>query len=157
MKQRWFLGSVVLLLVPLLLAGCGVAQEEHDTVIAERDATLAELASRQSDYDDVSAELAEIMKVHPPGDFASVTELETWVRKNVQPTYDYIDEDFRSALKVQSQGIEDGYLISIGYDEDDTDPDYGWIYCGGLVNGVLYTWFPDESEVYSHADIGFVR
>ena len=152
MKQRWFIASVVLLLVPLLLAGCGgVAQEENDAVIAERDAALAEVASLQSDYNNVSSELAEIEKVYPPGDFKSVTELEAWVRNHVQPSRDYLAETFRTALIIQSQGLEDGYLISVMYDEDDTDPDYGWIMCGALVNGDLYIWYPKDTEVYSYA------
>lgn len=32
MKRRWFLGSVMLLLVALLVAGCGVSQEDYDTL-----------------------------------------------------------------------------------------------------------------------------
>ena len=143
MKRRWLLAGIALLLVSLLLAGCGVAQEEHDTVIAERDAALAELASLEM--------------VCPPGDFASVTELETWVRNNVQPATNYMDESFRAALIIQAQGLEDGYLISVGYDEDDTDPELGWITCGALVNGTLYMWMPDETEVYSFADYDFTR
>lgn len=156
MKQGWFLTSAVLLLVPSLLVACGVAQDEHAAAIVERGATLAEVASLQSDHDDVSAELAETKKVYPPGVFGSVTELEAWVRNHVQPDTTYVDETFRTALIVQSQGLEDRYLISVVYDEDDTNPDYPWIYCA-LVNGVLYMWLPDDTGLYSYADHSFTR
>jgi len=157
----------------------------NDVVVAERDAALAkwavveaeaeswlseltevqndlataesQLSSLEGDYEDVSMELSEMKKVYPPGDFTSVTELESWVRNNTQSYHEYLDETFRSALTVQSQGLEDGYLISVVYDEDDTDPNYGWIYCGALVNGVLYMWDPEETEVYSFADYDFIR
>ena len=142
-EVRKILILTMTLIMGIALIGCGISQEDYDAVIAERDAA--------------SAELAEIKKVYPPGDFASVTELEAWVRNNVQPSYDYLDETFRTALIVQSQGLDDGYLISVMYDEDDTDPDFGWIYCGALVNGVLYIWLPEETEVYSYADYDFTR
>ena len=151
MKRIWLLASAALLFVSLLLMSCGVPQDDYDTVIAERDAALAATASLQSDYNDVSAELAEIKKIYPPGDFASVTALETWVRNHIQPDYEYLDETFRSALIIQSQGLEDGYLISVMYDEDDTDPSYGWIFCGALVNGGLYIRSPSDPEVLSYA------
>ncbi len=156
MRQGWFLASVVLLLVPSLLVACGAVQDEHAAVIVERGAALAEVAPLQSDYDDVSAELAETKKVYPPGGFGSVTELEAWVRNHVQPETTYLDETFRSALMVQWQGLEDGYLISVAYDEDNTNPHHPWVYCAS-VNGVLHTWYLDDIGVHSYADYNFTR
>jgi len=212
MKQRWFLISIVLLLVSLLVTGCGVAQEDYAAAqgqvaslqselagaqsdlaaaqgqmaslqselagaqsdlaaaqgqVASLQSELAgarsdlaaaqgQVASLQDDYENVSAELAEIKQVYPPGDFKSLTELEAWVANHVQPSAMYLDGDFRSALKIQSQGLDDGYLISVVFDEDDTDPTGGWIYCGALVNGGLYVWFPFDTVVYSLAD-KFIR
>jgi len=201
MVKRWFVVGLILLLMSLLAVGCGIPQEEHDAVVAERDAAKSQVASLQSDlaeaesqidtlesdldsaqsrisslqsefdetkssltavqqkiatlqgdYEDVSTELAEIKKVYPPGDFKSVTELETWIANHVQPSAIHLDGDFRSALKIQSQGLEDGYLISVVFDEDDRDPTGGWIFCAVLVNGGLYMWLPFETEVYSRAD-----
>jgi len=40
---------LTVLTVLLLLSGCGIAQEEYDAVLAERDAAQAEVASLQSD------------------------------------------------------------------------------------------------------------
>ena len=58
MKKRWFPVGVVLLVVSLLVAGCGVPQEEHDAVLAERDGAQAEVASLQSDLTEVQSDLA---------------------------------------------------------------------------------------------------
>lgn len=58
MAKRWFLVGVMLLLVSLMMVGCGVPQEEHDAVLAERDAAQAELASLQSDLATTQSQLA---------------------------------------------------------------------------------------------------
>ncbi len=60
MRKRWFLAGMVLLLVPGLLSGCGVAQEQHDAVVAERDAAQAEAASLTSDLDVAQASVSEL-------------------------------------------------------------------------------------------------
>lgn len=58
MKKRWFAVGVVLLVVSLLVVGCGVPQEEHDAVLAGRDAAQAEVALLQSDLTEVQSDLA---------------------------------------------------------------------------------------------------
>lgn len=58
MVKRWFLVGGILLLVALLMAGCGVAQEQHDAVVAERDSTQAELQSVRSELETVKDELS---------------------------------------------------------------------------------------------------
>ena len=134
--------GAILILVILLIASiipifssCGIAQDEYDSVVAERD--------------NLQSEMDEIKAVYPPREFNSLTELEDWIRNNKQPFHEYIDETFRSAIKVQEQGIEDGYLINILYDEDDTDPSSGWVFNGTLVNGRFYVWDPEEGIIYN--------
>ena len=130
---------------------------DYDEVKANFDELTADYDDLNTDYEATSEELAEIKMVYPPGDFKSATELESWVRDHVQLSGTYLDEDFRSALKIQSQGLEDGYLISVVFDEDDTDPEYGWIFCAALVNGVYYTWYPYDTEVYSMTGWDLIR
>ena len=60
MRKRWFLVGMVILLVPGLLGGCGVAQEQHDAVVAERNAAQAEAASLQSDLDTAQAGVSSL-------------------------------------------------------------------------------------------------
>ena len=52
MVRRWFLVGGILLWVTLLMAGCGIAQEQYDAAVAERDSAQAEL---QSVRDELSA------------------------------------------------------------------------------------------------------
>ena len=49
MSKKQFLAIGVLLLVPILTAGCGVSQEELDSVLVERDAAQGQVVSLQSD------------------------------------------------------------------------------------------------------------
>ncbi len=147
-----------------LQSGVSAAQAKYDDLKADYDELNTDYEELNTDYEELntdceatSEELAKIKMVYPPRDFKSVTELESWVRDHVQPEGTYLDEDFRAALEIQSQGLEDGYLISVVFDEDDTDPEYGWIFCAALVNGVYYTWYPFDTEVYSMTDWDLIR
>jgi len=55
--KRWFLVSVILLMVSLLLVGCGVPKEDYEAVVAERDAVVADLDKAQQELQSVKAEL----------------------------------------------------------------------------------------------------
>lgn len=60
MKKGDFLASGILLLVSLLVIGCGIPQEQYDTVVAERDSTQAELFSVQSELKTAKSELDRV-------------------------------------------------------------------------------------------------
>ena len=60
MRKRWFLVGMMFLLLPWLLAGCGIAQEVHDAVVAERDSLVANLQSVQSELDAAKSKLQSI-------------------------------------------------------------------------------------------------
>lgn len=60
MKKQRFLVVTAILLVPWLLAGCGIAQEMYDAVIAERDDLSAKLQSIQSELDATKLKLQSI-------------------------------------------------------------------------------------------------
>lgn len=57
MKKQWFLVVMIFLLVPWLLAGCGIAQDVYDAVVAERDSLIAQLQSVQSELDTAKSKL----------------------------------------------------------------------------------------------------
>ena len=57
MNKRLFLTLGVLLFVVLLIAGCGVPQEEFDSVLAERDTAQSQVVSLQSDLSTVQSQL----------------------------------------------------------------------------------------------------
>ena len=59
MSRRAISTGVVLLVASLLLVACGIPQEEHDAVVAERDLALAQSASLEADLAAKQAALTE--------------------------------------------------------------------------------------------------
>ena len=57
MVKRGFAVGMAVLLVCLAAVGCGIPQEEHDAVVAERDTGLAKVASLESDLAATETEL----------------------------------------------------------------------------------------------------
>jgi hypothetical protein len=110
MAKRWLLVAGILLLVSLMLIGCGVSTEDYERVLAERYSVQAELWSVKSELDSVRAELhsakseldrakddieaqkalkalnlalsEELKKVKDPRHFESLEELEEWLSKD---------------------------------------------------------------------------
>ncbi len=63
MRKRWFLMGMIFLLVPWLLVGCGVSQEQYDAMVqeyyaavAERDSLRAELQASVTERDSMEEE-----------------------------------------------------------------------------------------------------
>lgn len=57
MKKIIVIFLAVVLLLPLLVVGCGIAQEQYDAVVAERDTLLAEHDSLQNEVSSMQREL----------------------------------------------------------------------------------------------------
>ena len=49
MIKRWFLAGIMLLLVFILIASCGMPKEDYEAMVAERDAAQTRIASLQND------------------------------------------------------------------------------------------------------------
>ncbi|MEE8419954.1 MAG: hypothetical protein V3R92_00690 [Dehalococcoidales bacterium] len=60
MRKRWFLAGVVLLLVPWVVAGCGVAQEMYDSTVSELDKAKSEVESVKAGLEAAEAKVAEM-------------------------------------------------------------------------------------------------
>lgn len=60
MKKRWFLTGMLLLSVPLVTVGCGVAQEQYDAVVADLSQASKELQSVRSDLVATQAKVSEL-------------------------------------------------------------------------------------------------
>jgi len=58
MIKKWFAVGMAVLLVCLAAVGCGIPQDEHDAVVAERDTALAKAASLESDLSATESTLA---------------------------------------------------------------------------------------------------
>ncbi len=57
MVKRWFLVGVALLLVPLLIVGCGIPRETYEAVVAERNTAQGNLQSVSSELETKKTEL----------------------------------------------------------------------------------------------------
>ena len=129
-------------------------QNELNAAIYEKDALLKEFITTVNVKDTLLNELYEIKAIYPPGQFNSVSELENWVSTNKQPSTNDLESLFMAALEVQQLGLQDGYLISVIYDEDYRGPGYPWVFNGALVNGSFYVWDPGTGNFYYwYADI----
>jgi len=100
--SMWLLlGSLILSLVVVLLAGCGIPQSEYDELNAN--------------YEAARNELAEIKEVYPPKDFPSLTALNDWLLENdvsEKPDTTYAEDWYGRALEVQEDALKDGYVVS---------------------------------------------
>ena len=57
--NKWFLTGMMLLL-PWLVLGCGIAQEQYDATVADLDKTQQELQSVRAELDSTKAELTKV-------------------------------------------------------------------------------------------------
>lgn len=60
MKKGWFLVGVIFLLVPWVLVGCGIPQEQYDATVAELDKAQQELQSVKAELGTTQAKVAEL-------------------------------------------------------------------------------------------------
>lgn len=173
--RRLLLSGIALLLVSVIAIGCstGVSQEEYDRLeakleqaqqdlatanarLSDTQATLSDteatLSSVRGTLSNTQAELDALKAKCPPGDFATVSQLESWVSSHVQPTTTYADQWFRSALRVQEAGLRDGYAISIDIDYD-VSTDMYTVGCNAIAASQLYYWNPESRVVYPWSSI----
>ena len=175
MKVRIGLGVGILIIASLVI-GCssGVSQDKFDKVSSDlvqaqteiensqNNVVLLEeqLASANADLEKAQTELKasnitmagvqselDIMKAtYPPGDFATLTELEDWVRSNTQQETQYVEEAFGAAVMTQQAALNDGYLISIDIDGPDEYDSY-FVWCTAFVGNTLHYWSPELTTV----------
>ena len=150
MARKYISIGLVLLVASLLLAACGVPQEDHDTVVAERDAALVQVSSLESD-------LAAIREVHPPRHFNSATELREWLATNdisEMPVTEVATVLVDKTLQLQEAALADGYIISLDIDED---PDFFYVNALALIGGLIWIVDVETDEVYQWSTLGAVR
>jgi len=81
-RKGTLLFVTALLLLALLMTGCGVAQAEYDAVVAERDATKAQVASLEAQVTSLEADLNEA-KANYEGLKSDVTSIWTALDKKL--------------------------------------------------------------------------
>lgn len=147
MKSRFSIMAFVLILVPLLLAGCGIPQSEYDQVVLERNALQSELDAVEAAKDTLQSELDEIQAVYPLRGFDTLSEFKDWITNHVQPETQYIDDAFLAACKVQEAGMSDGYLIGLDIDTFEGTEDVA-VYISVFIGNELYWWFVEDVEAW---------
>jgi septal ring factor EnvC (AmiA/AmiB activator) len=116
---------------------------------SDLEAALAEVASLQS-------QLSEIQAKYPLKDFSSLSTLQQWLNEHVQTdTSIYVDEVYSMALNMQMLAAEDGYFVSACFVPNDiTNDGYYYVYNTALVGDILYSFGPDDTEIYSWGEWG---
>ncbi len=150
---RWTIPfMLILIVVLLLLASCGVAQSEYDGLKADYDEAKAQ-------YEVAESELARIKEVYPPRDFSSLTALKDWLAENdvsEKPETTYAEDWYGLALEVQEDAAADGYIISADYDYSEEDESY-MVWCIAIINGKVFYWDPETDEVFEDDVLGTVK
>ncbi|MFC1914867.1 hypothetical protein ACFLWK_01275 [Chloroflexota bacterium] len=139
------IGSVVLCVVLVALAGCGISQSEYEAL--------------QSENANLVAELAEMKEVYPPRDFSSLGELRGWLMANdisEKPDTQFIEDWYGRALEVQEAAARDGYLVSVDYDYYEEDDTYN-VWCATVIDGYIWFWDPETDEAFQDEDFGVVE
>ena len=101
MVKKWLLVGGMLLLVSLLVIGCGIPQEEYDVVMAERDTLQREVTSLQSNLDTaenqigtLESEVAEAQsQIEALG--SNLDEAESQI-ETLQSDYDKLKNDYET-------------------------------------------------------------
>jgi outer membrane murein-binding lipoprotein Lpp len=159
-RSKWLLiGSVVVCLALVLLAGCGVSMSEHEALQAEYATLQSDLTDLQADYEAASEELAEIKEVYPPRDFSSLSELQDWLLANdvsERPAATIAETLYSKALEIQEDALEDGYIVSAEVYYDETTELF-YIDCTTIINGDLWWWDPETDEPIQWYALGKVK
>ena len=127
-----------------------LAEVEGDLAAAKSNLTAAqqEIRTLQGDYETVSTELAAIKEVYPPRDFSSLKELQDWLVENdvsESPEATYAETLYGKGLEIQEDAINDGYLISVNLEYDET-ADVFYVTCVAIIDGDIWWWDVEADE-----------
>lgn len=115
---------------------------------AELANTEAELESTEAELTSTEEELTKIKEVYPLRDFESYSELEAFVRYNIQPDTDTADKWYRAARKVQELAMEQGYLVSAAI--SDVGDGYYLVFNLAVADDILWWWYPEDGELIEY-------
>ena len=112
MRKRWFLVGMIFLLLSVLTVGCGVSEEVHNAVAAERDAVQAQVNTLKAEIAALQSELinAQAQTTSLQGDLskalaqtASVQGQLDTAKSELQSTRNELDATKSELLLVESQ------------------------------------------------------
>lgn len=137
---------LLIFMIGTLLLGCGVSQAEHDDLLSENT--------------ELKSQLATLEGICPPKHFTSSAELREWLRNNPvseQGPTDIAESLYTKAMEIQQAALEDGYIISVNidYDESEAEAIY-WIACVAVINGEIWSWNPEDDDIVYFQGFGKV-
>ena len=94
MRIKLLIFGMVFLLVPWLLVGCGVAQEEYNAMLAQVSSAQEELQSVKADYDKLSAECEDLQ--------AEITSLMA-EKESLEADYDKLKNEYATVAREFAQ------------------------------------------------------
>lgn len=176
MKKMTLLLVTILLLLPFLVVGCGIPQEQYDAVVAERDSAQAELQSvkteltasqakvseltsnvetqvaeleaTQAELEAANAELTGMKEVYPQRHFSSLKELQDWLLED--DVSERPQANSAEALYSKALDIQENALHDgyiVSVDLDwDADEELWYICCIAIINGEIWYWGPESDE-----------
>ena len=97
----------VILSTFLLVVGCGIAQEDYDTVVAERDATQAQITSLQSDLSQAQSDLttAEDNLAETESDLNQAQSDLTTMEDNLTETESYLNQVENKLQAIDTEAV----------------------------------------------------
>ena len=104
-------------------------------------------------YDDALEDLNHLNNVYPLRDFASYSDLNSWVVSHLQSITNDPSSQFKAALHLVELGMERGYWIGIDIEFDSIQHLYS-IYCNAVAGHQLYRFAPDLPNLIA---TGFYR
>jgi len=152
-KQGVKFNLVILFTAVALILGIVIGWLIHLPTVSDLEFEVFNLKHEYSNildkYDDLNADFKEITAKYPPKYFYSTRELENWLIYNSvseRPYAEYAEQMYIDALDIQQNALEDGYIISVNVESDETGENY-LVYCTAVVGDRLYWWQPDSDQV----------
>ncbi|MDD5094710.1 MAG: hypothetical protein PHV74_10080 [Dehalococcoidia bacterium] len=88
-----------------------------------------------------------ICPLTPLREFTTVSELESWVSSHMEPAPTTAGQAFRTAVKIQKAAVQEGYIMSVTAEYDETIKQYR-VRCQAFVENSLYHWSPGTPGVF---------
>lgn len=159
---KWLITGTIILILPILLVGCvaksdyEALQAEHETLQASYETLQGEIASQETRLKTIQADLANLQINYSDleaenkalTDFPTLSFLRDWVQDHLQPETVYADDWYISALEVQREAAEDGYLVSACIEDRSGEGTDFLVYNMAMAGGSLFWWDPGNEGFY---------
>ncbi len=145
--KRWY-WLLALTLSIAILSGC-TSNSKYQLALDENAALTNQVADLQGQLTTAQSQYAEIAKVYPPRDFATLAELSAWLAKDKTDTLapaTTIEGTYSQALAMQLAALKDGFIISV--DQEFVTDDFFFVFGIAIIGGDIWLWDIETDEPY---------